>query len=112
MAFHIKPFRPEQNYGYAHHQDIRAYLGLYRWRNSFSGYTAGPLRYIQPLKMPEDFAKVVVVPLTDGRTTELYACHSRKHKHGGKSSRHRCFVTCPDCGKGVPAGRAHQHKCK
>lgn len=30
---------------------------------------------------------------------------------GTKSSRHRVYVIC-ECGRHVPAGRLHQHKCE
>jgi hypothetical protein len=96
MAFYIKS--PRKDWGYADHYDIREYLGVQG-------------------KLPKDFCKVVMVPLKDGRTTELRCLPGREARLNQwgrliKSSKHRCFAECPDCGASVPAGRTHQHKCK
>lgn len=101
MAFKIEPFGGARYKGhYADHQDIRQYLGL------------DPRK-----KLPMDFFKVVQVTLTDGRPTVLLCNPGNPAPEGerrwrNKSSKHRCFVSCPDCAAAVPAGRTHQHKCK
>lgn len=95
--FKILPYGGARYNGhYADHADIRQYLGL---------------RPNQ--KLPTDFVAEITVPLKDGRTTVLTvtAGHTSANGWRGKSSTHRCYVSCPDCGKSVPAGRTHQHKC-
>jgi hypothetical protein len=114
MTFKIKPFAGQTYAGhYADHHDIRAYLGLgqivqRQWGNGETYET------VESKKMPVDFAGETTVPLTDGRTTRLFAVEGQQSPNGwrGKSSAHRCYAVCPDCGTHVPAGRTHQHKCK
>ena len=101
MAFKIEPFGGARYKGhYADHVDVRQYLGL---------------RPNQ--KLPHDLRTEIEVPLTDGRTTTLIVKDSKPAPAGprrwaSKSSAHRCYAVCPDCGQHVPAGRTHQHKCK
>jgi len=99
MAFKITPFGGQRYNGhYADHGDIRQYLGFKR-----------------NAKLPIEFTvPYVVVPLTDGRETTIFVLRGNPSTDGwrGKSSAHRCFAVCPDCGARVPAGRTHQHKCK
>lgn len=115
MPFMIAPF-PGQSYPsrYAGHHDIRAYLGLGALvQRSFGG--GAPYMTVESRKLPADLDKVIQdVPLTDGRRTVLRCYPSGFLKPLGKrkSSAHRCYVECPDCGAEVPAGRTHQHKCK
>jgi hypothetical protein len=115
MTFHIAPFAG-QTYAsrYASHHDIRAYLGWGKLvERSFGGNT--PYTTVESKRLPLDFCESGIwVPLTDGRSALLYCKPGNPSVDGrrGKSSAHRCFVTCPDCGASVPAGRTHQHKCK
>lgn len=102
MGFKIVPIhRPSAWVGqYADNHDVKVYLGLNPWQ-----------------KLPHDMQKQVTVPLLDGRETALYVVPSTPAPAGpsrwrNKSSAHRTFAICPDCGKPVPAGRTHQHKCK
>ena len=124
MPFKIAPF-PGQTYSrpYADHSDIRAYLG-------FAELVERKMRLYNPnedlfyderyttlkaRKLPLDFCEsAVVVPLTDHRSTVIYCKPGNPSPNGqrGKSSAHRVFAMCPDCGEAVPAGRTHQHKCK
>ena len=115
MTFRIAPY-PGQTYQrpYADHQDIRAYLGwgkLVEAENSWSGKRH--VR-IQSRKLPMGYQGWTMVPLTDVRSTKLICLPGNPSPNGwrGKSSQHRCFAVCPDCGVHVPAGRTHQHKCK
>ena len=123
MAFKIAPYAGQTYAGhYADHRDIRAYLGfgtlverkmrLYNHNEDLfydEQYTT-----LEARKLPLDFSKTVMVPLTDGRQTVLICKTGNPSPNGwrGKSSAHRCYVSCPDCGAHVPAGRTHQHKCK
>jgi hypothetical protein len=114
MTFRIKPFAGQTYAGhYANHYDIRAYLGLGHivQRKLYDGTT---YETVQSKKLPVDFAGETTVPLTDGRTTRLFVVEGQQSPNGwrGKSSAHRCYAVCPDCGTHVPAGRTHQHKCK
>lgn len=102
MAFYILPHPASPVQGrYADHDDIRQYLGFKRGA-----------------KLPLDFTSSCTwVPLTDGRHTVLIVrpgnpAPAGERRWRNKSSAHRCFVSCPDCGEAVPAGRTHQHKCK
>ena len=105
MAFKIEPFGGTRYSGhYADHGDIRQYLGFKR-----------------NAKLPLDFCTDtdVWVPLVGHSATSarLYCKQGNPAPAGerrwrNKSSAHRCYVVCPDCGEHVPAGRAHQHKCK
>lgn len=98
MSFKIMPFGGQQYPGdYADHTDIHQYLG-------FKPYE----------KMPADYSNHTRVPLTDNRTVSLHVNKGTVSEIGwrGKSSKHRCFVCCPDCDVSVPAGRTTQHKCK
>ena len=115
MPFKIAPYAG-QTYTrqYADHRDVRAYLG---WGN----LVELRLRYNDELyttvkcdTLPLDFFGSVIVPLTDGRTTTVVCRPGKASLSGrrGKSSTHRTFATCPDCGASVPTGRTHQHKCK
>ena len=117
MAFFIAPF-PGQTYGprYAGHADIRAYLGLADLVERPHWSTGGTYVTLKARKLPMDFFKVVTVTLTDGRQTVLLCNPGTPAPEDAprywKSSKHRCFVSCPDCRAAVPAGRTHQHKCK
>jgi len=121
--FKIKPYAG-QTYTrpYADHNDIRAYLGWGR-------IVERTLRFYDPneqlfydeqyttlktAKLPMGFQGWTMVPLTDGREAKLICLPGNPSSDGrrGKSSAHRCFAVCPDCGTHVPAGRTHQHKCK
>lgn len=115
MAFRIAPF-PGQSYpsAYANHHDIRAYLGFGKLVERQFG-DGRPYITIESSKLPVEADRVVhELPLSDGRTTTLrcYPSGFLKPLGRGKSSAHRCFAVCPDCGAEVPAGRTHQHKCK
>lgn len=116
MAFKIAPY-PGQTYpgAYARHADIRAYLGVARLVERTLRYNDTTYTTIEDRKLPMDFTSSCTwVPLTDGRRTVLICRPGNPSITGkrGKSSAHRCFVSCPDCGEAVPAGRTHQHKCK
>jgi hypothetical protein len=117
MPFFIAPFAG-QTYerSYASHHDIRAYLGWGRLvDHPPSRWPCIPYTTIESKRLPLDFCESGIwVPLTDGRSALLYCKPGNPSVDGrrGKSSAHRCFVTCPDCGASVPAGRTHQHKCK
>lgn len=115
MPFKIAPYAG-QTYArqYADHRDVRAYLGwgkLVALRLRYNGelYTT-----VKCDTLPLDFSGSVIVPLTDGRTTTVVCRPGKASLSGrrGKSSTHRTFATCPDCGASVPTGRTHQHKCK
>lgn len=125
MAFKIAPYAGQTYAGhYADHRDIRAYLGfgtLVERKMRFYNHNED-LFYdehyttIEARKLPIDFCTPsdIAVPLTDGRSTVIYCRPGNPSTNGrrGKSSAHRCFAVCPDCGAHVPAGRTHQHKCK
>lgn len=115
MAFRIAPY-PGQTYvqPYASHEDIRAYLGWGKLVEIDHWSTGGTYTRVQSGKLPMGFAGWTMVPLTDGREVKLICLKGNPSKDGwrGKSSTHRCFAVCPDCGTHVPAGRTHQHKCK
>jgi hypothetical protein len=120
MSFQISPF-PGQTYAraYADHRDIRAYLGWgklveRRWRLGPAGGMSGTYTTVESKKLPVGFCGSVIVPLADGRTTKLVCNMGNSSSAGmrGKSSTHRVYAECPDCAAMVPAGRAHQHKCK
>ena len=113
MTFRIAPY-PGQTYHapYADHHDIRAYLG---WGKLVEvPWSSQRTIRIQSRKLPMGFQGWTMVPLTDGRSTKLICLPGNPSPNGwrGKSSKHRCFAVCPDCGAHVPAGRTHQHKCK
>lgn len=113
MTFRIAPY-PGQTYQapYADHHDIRAYLG---WGKLVEvPWSSQRTIRIQSRKLPMGFQGWTMVPLTDGRSTKLICLPGNPSPNGwrGKSSKHRCFAVCPDCGAHVPAGRTHQHKCK
>lgn len=102
MAFYILPHPANPIQGrYADHGDIRLYLGLAR-----------------DAKLPMNFCtdSDIWVPLAghSAASARLYCKPGNPSPNGwrGKSSAHRCFAVCPDCGEHVPAGRTHQHKCK
>jgi hypothetical protein len=70
-------------------------------------------------KWPVRGVAEAVVPLTDGRETLMWVepqgavpMQARYPNRRVKTSKHRCFVRCPDCKATVPAGRTTQHKCK
>ena len=114
MTFRIKPFAGQTHAGaYADHHDIRAYLGWGKivqrqWGNGATYET------VESKKLPMGFQGWTMVPLTDGREAKLICLTGNPSTNGwrGKSSAHRCYAVCPDCGAHVPAGRTHQHKCK
>jgi hypothetical protein len=119
MPFKIAPYAG-QTYTrqYADHRDIRAYLGWGKlvevraylgWGKNDELYTT-----VKCGTLPIGFCGSVIVPLTDGRTTKLICNPGKASLIGrrGKSSTHRTFAECPDCGASVPTGRTHQHKCK
>ena len=115
MGFRIAPYPGQTiNRGYASHEDIRAYLGWGKLVEVPHWSTGGTYKRVQSRKLPMGFAGWTMVPLTDGRETKLICLKGNPSTDGwrGKSSSHRCFAICPDCGKQVPAGRTHQHKCK
>jgi hypothetical protein len=114
MAFKIAPYAGQTYAGhYADHHDIRAYLGFGTIaERSFGDGTT--YNAVESKRLPLDFRKTIMVPLTDGRQTVLICKAGNPSTNGwrGKSSAHRCYVSCPDCAAVVPAGRTHQHKCK
>jgi len=114
MAFFIKAFAGQTyDHRYATHHDIRAYLG---WGKlvDVTRYDGTTYTTLDSAKLPMAYQGWTMVPLTDGRETKLICLPGRPSTNGwrGKSSAHRCFAVCPDCGTHVPAGRVHQHKCK
>ena len=117
MAFRIAPFAG-QTYDrlYASHEDIRAYLGWGKLVEIPDWSTGGTCTRVQSQKLPMGFAGWTMVPLKDGREVKLICLKGNPMPEGApryaKSSKHRCFAVCPDCGTHVPAGRTHQHKCK
>tara|TARA_R110000868_G_scaffold47912_1_gene156422 strand:+ start:888 stop:1292 length:405 start_codon:yes stop_codon:yes gene_type:complete len=130
MTFKIAPF-PGQTYSgpYADHSDVRAYLGFADLvERKLRSYNAGENLYydecyttLKARKLPIDFCTTtdVWVPLLDHSAAfaRLYCKQGLEAPAGerrwrSKSSAHRCYAVCPDCGVHVPAGRAHQHKCK
>ena len=115
MAFKIAPF-PGQTFGrhYAGHEDIRAYLGWGKLVDRPHWSSGGTYRTLKTVKLPMGFQGWTMVPLTDGREAKLICLPGNPSPDGmrSKSSTHRCFAVCPDCGTHVPAGRTHQHKCK
>ena len=115
MAFRIATY-PGRTYpgAYAHHDDIRAYLGWGKLVEVSHWATGGTHWTVRSKKLPMGYQGWTMVPLTDGRETKLICLPGDPSTDGwrGKSSKHRCFAVCPDCGTHVPAGRTHQHKCK
>ena len=113
MTFRIAPYPGQTSQApYADHHDIRAYLG---WGKLVEvPWSSQRTIRIQSRKLPMGFQGWTMVPLTDGRSTKLICLPGNPSPNGwrGKSSKHRCFAVCPDCGAHVPAGRTHQHKCK
>jgi hypothetical protein len=115
MAFKIAPFAGQTYPGaYADHHDIRAYLGFGKVVERSFGRGQPTYLTVESGRLPIDFSGSVTVPLTDGRSATLICLPGNPSTDGrrGKSSAHRCYVACPDCGAPVPAGRTHQHKCK
>lgn len=117
MAFKIAPLAGQTYPGaYADHRDVRAYLGFGKVVERSFGRGQPTYLTVESGKLPIDFSGSVTVPLTDGRTATLICLPGNPAPVGApryaKSSKHRCFVACPDCGASVPAGRTHQHKCK
>jgi hypothetical protein len=114
MAFLIAPY-PGQTYAgrYAQHADIRAYLGWAKLVERQHWSDGSTITTLKVGKLPMGYQGWTMVPLTDGRETKLICLpgHSAPDWRG-KSSKHRTFAVCPDCGAHVPAGRTHQHKCK
>jgi len=113
MPFYITPFAGQTYSGaYARHSDIRAYLG---WGKLVDARLGDDRAYteLRASKLPAGYQGWTVVPLTDGRETKLICALGKQSATGlrGKSSAHRCFAICPDCGTHVPAGRTQQHKC-
>lgn len=114
MSFKIEPFGGARHSGdYADHHDIRAYLGWGKMRE-YTRYDGTTYSSVIGQRLPMGFQGWTMVPLTDGRETKLICLPGNPSTDGwrGKSSAHRCFAVCPDCGAHVPAGRTHQHKCK
>lgn len=109
MPFKIEPFGGARYNGhYADNQDFKQYFGL------------------KPQdKWPTGAMSDVYVKTTKGAVTSMWllpraepVMKTRWDRLAGrfievpvKTSKHRCYVLCPDCSRGVPAGRAHQHKC-
>ena len=115
MAFKIAPY-PGQTYGrpYAGNEDVRAYLGWGKLVERPHWSTGGTYTTLKTSKLPMGYQGWTLVPLTDGRETKLICLPGNPSPNGmrGKSSTHRTYAVCPDCGAHVPAGRTHQHKCK
>jgi hypothetical protein len=114
MTFRIQPFAGQTHVGlYADHRDIRAYLG---WGKlvDVTRYDGTTYTTLKSSKLPAGYQGWTMVPLTDGREVKLICLTGNVSTTGwrGKSSAHRCYAVCPDCGTHVPAGRTHQHKCK
>lgn len=114
MTFRIQPFAGQTHIGlYADHRDIRAYLG---WGKlvDVTRYDGTTYTTLKSSKLPAGYQGWTMVPLTDGREVKLICLTGNPSPNGwrGKSSAHRCYAVCPDCGTHVPAGRTHQHKCK
>lgn len=117
MSFKIAPYAGQSYAGqYADHRDVRAYLGWGKLVEQPHWSTGGTYTTVMARKLPMGFAGWTMVPLTDGRETKLICLKGNPTPEGApryaKSSQHRCFAVCPDCGTHVPAGRTHQHKCK
>ena len=76
--------------------------------------SGGTYTTLKTVKLPMGYQGWTMVPLTDGRETKLICLPGNPSPKGmrGKSSAHRTYAVCPDCGTHVPAGRTHQHKCK
>ena len=115
MPFFIAPY-PGQTYpsSYAHHDDIRAYLGFAKLVSRSFG-DGRPYQTLEARKLPpEHYTAPIWVPLVGGGSALLYCVRGHRSLVGmrGKSSRHRCYAVCPTCADHVPAGRTHQHKCK
>lgn len=115
MSFKIAPFQGQTYPGpYATHADIRAYLGLGKLVDRSFG-DGRPYRTVEAGKLPLDFCESGVwVPLVGGGSVMIWCRPGNPSALGrrGKSSAHRVFCECPDCGATVPVGRTHQHKCK
>lgn len=117
MAFKIAPF-PGQTYGrpYAGNEDIRAYLGWGKLVERPHWSTGGTYTTVKASKLPMGFQGWTMVPLVDGREVKLICLPGNPAPADAprywKSSKHRTYAVCPDCGTHVPAGRTHQHKCK
>lgn len=117
MTFKITPYGGARYNGhYADHHDIRAYLGWGKLvERTFSG-SRETYQAVESKRLPMGFQGWTMVPLNDGRETKLICLPGNPTPEGApryaKSSKHRCFAVCPDCGTHVPAGRTHQHKCK
>lgn len=114
MAFKITPYGGAKHASdYADHHDIRAYLGWGKTRE-YTLYDGSTYASVVGQRLPIGFQGWTIVPLMDGRETKLICLPGNPSTDGrrGKSSAHRCFAVCPDCGAHVPAGRTHQHKCK
>lgn len=97
------------DFGYADNRDMIEYINDVRERNGDPRLTSN--------KMPREFSCSMIVPLKDGRSATAYVYEGNAPRMGNfgrtiSSSKHRVFVTCPDCRADVPAGRTHQHKCK
>jgi hypothetical protein len=105
MPFYIRPYGDRPGYRYADHHDIRDYLNAHL-RDSG--------RPTIKSKLPIDLVANFPVPFKDGRTGIVMIRPGTQSPLGwrGKSSAHRCMISCPDCGVEVPVGRTHQHKCK
>lgn len=117
MPFYIAPFAGQTYAGrYAQHADIRAYLGWAKLVDRQHWSDGSTITTLKVGKLPMGFQGWTMVPLTDGRETKLICLPGNPAPEGAprywKSSKHRCFAVCPDCGTHVPAGRTHQHKCK
>jgi len=106
MSYYIKSVRKPEGW-YADSYDFKLLFGL-KVEEKWPRYELPP----------------ITVELKDGRTTIMWLeAHEPILDKSGqpalnywgrvvKTSKHRCFTCCPDCGAKVPAGRTGQHKCK
>ena len=110
MAFKILPFAGAAYPGdYADNTDFKQYFG-------FGAYDKWPTHALPDIQVPlarGGTTTMSLLPATEvGMRTRWCRTRQRTITVPVKTSKHRCFVICPDCGKHVPAGRTNQHKCK
>ena len=87
----------------AHHDEIRAMLGL-----GMVPMPKLPTEGVEPHIIQG--IKVWVTPLMGPRVPRCTSRYQRPLE--GKSSTHRVLAECPDCGRVLSVGRLHQHVCK